>query len=90
MNRVYVAKRYDVRPVDFDSGKRLAISEDEKATCSCCGKKIMKVAETNTGALLGSECVNLIDFAQVWGLEKYAQMYRVTKKQRSWYEANIT
>lgn len=89
MNNVYIVKRYDVRPIDFHTGKKLAVSDDEKAICSCCGKKIMKVAQTNTGALLGSECVNLIDLAQRWGLDKYASMYRVTKKQSEWYKANI-
>jgi hypothetical protein len=57
---IYVTKRVDIRPFDFDSGKRLAIPADQQETCQCCGKKIVKVNHLNIGGIVGDECAEAI------------------------------
>lgn len=46
----------DLRPYDFDSGKRLAIPPEKCEKCECCGKKIAKVHELENGNRVGQEC----------------------------------
>ena len=61
MKKTYIVRRYDIRPVDFDSGKRLAVPADQMETCQCCGKRIVKVCELSNGDKIGSECAVMVD-----------------------------
>ena len=51
-----VVRSLDLRPVDFASGKRLAISTEEMAECECCGRRIVRVDVLRNGLRVGSEC----------------------------------
>jgi hypothetical protein len=50
------AKRFDLRKVDYDTGKRLPLSSSERIKCECCGRKIVKGWILNTGEKVGSQC----------------------------------
>ena len=60
MNKIWITKTYDIRPVDFSTGKRIPVAQSEKKECDCCGTKIVKISELNNGKILGSECAELV------------------------------
>jgi len=64
--KVYKVKEYDVRPIDFVTGKRIAVTNEQRETCQCCGKKILKVTELSDGRKVGSECAV---FMSMFGFE---------------------
>jgi len=71
----------DIRPIDFDSGKRLAITGDAMETCGCCGRKIMRVAVLSNGDRIGTECAAWIERPDTIALCQP----RFTKKQIAYY-----
>jgi hypothetical protein len=76
---VRVIRKYDIRPVDFDSGKRLAIPREQMEECQCCGKKIVIINELSNGHHLGSECAAIIPHnrgeLKIFGLSKKQLSY---------------
>lgn len=52
----------DLRPLDFRTGKRLAIPSNEKQPCDCCGRKLVKVARLNTGHEVGVGCAENLEW----------------------------
>ena len=53
-------REYDIRPRDFDSGKRLAATPEMMRDCQCCGRKIVHVYVLENGTEVGSECQGVI------------------------------
>ncbi len=60
MKKVWITKKYDLRPTDPDTGKKIAIPASMQKECQCCGKKIVKITVLNTGHEIGSECAEVI------------------------------
>lgn len=82
MNR-WPTTKFDLREVDFDSGKRLPLPNDMKINCDCCGRKIAKGFNTNDGMKIGTECANTHDF-----LRQYRQK-GITQKAMAFYQVSM-
>ena len=54
-------KKFDLRPINYDTGKRMALPTSEKATCACCGRKIAMGWMNVDGETIGSECAVISD-----------------------------
>lgn len=78
--RIEIRTWKDLRPVDFITGKRLAIPRDQQIPCDCCGKLCMKLAVLTTGHEIGSECASVVDFACWHGVAALA-LIQATPKQ---------
>jgi hypothetical protein len=85
----YIAERYDIRPIDFASGKRLAIPTEQQETCQCCGKRIVKVVKLTNGDKIGSECANLVDLFRFYSNDniKASAAFGVSEKQASYFRS---
>jgi hypothetical protein len=85
MAKIWIKRTYDIRPIDFTTGKRIPVANNAKKECDCCGKKIVKVTELNNGQILGSECAEFV--------EKYpqysAKFLGMTDKQVEFYNRYI-
>lgn len=53
---IQVERVEDIRPVDFETGKHLAIARDQMETCQCCGRKIVKIVHLTNGNRIGTGC----------------------------------
>lgn len=89
MTKIFIAKQYDIRPVDFQTGKRIAVAENEKKTCACCGKKIVKVSELNNGDLIGSECAVNVQFVNPNLPEMGLKNFGLSQKQLDYFSKAI-
>lgn len=77
--------KFDLRPVDFDSGKRMALPNSEKINCDCCGKKIAMGYNTLDGHKIGSECANMADYLRYSDQISASNIYGISKKQAEFY-----
>lgn len=80
-----VVSRFDDRPVDFLTGKRVPLPPAKRKTCDCCGLKISKGCEMSNGDKVGEDCADSIRTAQrfMGGLDGYmAHLSRVGIKLR--------
>lgn len=85
---IFVTKLEDVRPIDFNSGKRLPVAPNERKECQCCGKKIFKVATLNTGHQVGTECADILAITlryQKTETPEQMKFHGVTQKQKDFY-----
>jgi hypothetical protein len=82
--KMYTMKVIDLRPVDFDSGRRMALPRDEMRECSCCGKKVVKVAVMNRGGEVGLECSKALETLSTRGL-KAAAFFGVSARQVAYF-----
>lgn len=91
MTGMWSVKAEDFRPIDFQSGHRLALASGEMRECQCCGKKISKGSWTNTGHLLGSECAMSINMLNWHPMTQTDESWRCTlgigPKQFAFYQA---
>jgi len=55
----YRVSAFDLRKIDYQSGKRLTATSEEKIACECCGRKIAKGIVLNTGEKVGTECAEV-------------------------------
>jgi hypothetical protein len=83
---VRLLRVYDVRPIDFFSGVRTDIPEDEKPVCMRCGKRHAKVyeiqADDGNAYTVGSGCVGRA-FAAEWApAESELKLARRTERDR--------
>lgn len=79
-----VVKVIDLRPVDFETGKRLPLSPSEMHECTCCGKGISKAAVMNNGLEVGIECSNVLTM-----MHQYAAAFLgASKKQAAYFAAH--
>lgn len=88
MRRMWIVRREDFRPIDWNSGKRLALTAGEMKQCDCCGKKISKGDWTNTGHLIGSECsisIQLMNGQSEAHIQQWLKTYGITTKQLSFF-----
>lgn len=82
MNKqMQVVKIVDLRPVDFETGKRLPLSPSEMHECTCCGKNISKAAVMNNGMEVGIECSNLLTLMHQYP----ADFLGASKKQATYF-----
>jgi len=58
MRRLEILRVEDTRPVDFATGKRLAV--DPVEACDACGRGIVVLHHVSDGSVLGSECARWI------------------------------
>lgn len=58
--KLNTVREYDIRPRDFQSGKRLAVVPEMMHECGCCGRKIVHVYVLENGVEVGSECQGVI------------------------------
>ena len=53
-------REFDIRPVDFQTGKRVPVSTEEMKECECCGRKIVHcfedISPKGETFILGQEC----------------------------------
>ena len=92
--RMWTVKVEDFRPLDFQSGKRLALVSGEMKQCQCCGKKMSKGHWLNTGHLVGSDCAMSLEILSTNPKTrtdpKEAAFFRVTPKQTAFFLSNTT
>lgn len=56
MTFVRIKSVFDIRPIDFSTGKRLDIPRDEWFDCNECGAKHARVYELSDGRTVGRNC----------------------------------
>ena len=82
-----IINKYDIRPIDFFTGKRLPISTEEMKDCDCCGRKLVKINEMANGDIIGDECINKINYILNHNLhkrelsEKDIHFHNITRKE---------
>lgn len=87
-----VVARFDDRPVDFLTGKRMPLAPADRKVCACCGLKISKGCELSNGDKVGEDCADTISTAQRFpaGLDGYiAHLARIGWKLRPNVKAYI-
>jgi hypothetical protein len=60
LTRLQVVKVVDLRPVDFQTGRRLALTAAEMERCEACGTPMAVVHVLSTGHRLGSSCATVV------------------------------
>jgi hypothetical protein len=86
---IRVIKKYDIRPVDPDTGRRIAISEVDVKECACCGRRIVKVAELSTGHIIGQNCALYVERPDILEMViNGTAQGRITKKMNNFFSAN--
>lgn len=58
----WTVSNFDLRPVDFSTGKRIAISRDQMIQCDCCNRWISRGAKLTTGERVGTECARVGEY----------------------------
>lgn len=81
--------KFDLRPVDFDSGKRLALPNNEKIACDCCGKKMAIGYNTVDGHKIGTECANIANYLRYRDEITANNMMGISKKQAEFFGVTI-
>lgn len=78
-------KMFDLRSVDFASGKRVSPPKSEWRTCACCGLPLVKGWEMSNGDSVGEDCEDTIsratmdkDCGAAKDIEEYATRYSRT------------
>ncbi len=92
MRNLWITKTYDIRPIDFQTGKRIPVATSAMKTCQCCGKHIVKVNVLNNGKEIGSECATAIDILGGFSPEdrnnsKVLFFWRISQVQVDFYNA---
>lgn len=82
-HNVRVVKVYDIRPVDLDTGKRLAIPKHEYKKCDCCGKPIAIINELSNGHFIGSDCATILPHTKMG--QNPAKAFGLSKKQEAYF-----
>ena len=82
---------FDLRPVDFQSGKRLALPNDQKINCECCGRKIAKGVNLASGEKVGTECGVVSDHLRTRDeiTKRGAEIMRISQKQADFFGVTI-
>ena len=82
---------FDLRPIDFQSNKRLALPNSEKIRCECCGRKIAKGVVLNTGEKIGTECAKVGRLLQDHGTKR-STLYsmQISEKQVEFFGFTVT
>jgi hypothetical protein len=80
-------EQFDLRPVDFATGKRIAATRAEQIQCECCGKWICKGWVMDTGQRIGTECATSGDILRQRTTINQKGMYvmRISKKQAEFF-----
>lgn len=86
MKSKFENRRYDIRPIDFLTGKRQAVAKEDMKVCACCGRSIVKIVELINGDTVGTECINDIVLLNSFPWSKTSKeilkdKFRLTNKQ---------
>lgn len=57
---IFRSKKFDLRMVDFLSGRKVSPPKDEWKTCACCGQAIVKGWEMSNAHVVGEDCEDII------------------------------
>lgn len=53
-----ITEVYDIRPIDFETGKRIDVPRDDWMDCDECGSKHARVYRLNSGKSVGRNCAS--------------------------------
>lgn len=59
-----ITTKFDLRAIDFHSGKRVSPPRSEWKTCNCCGRKMVKGFNMTSGDMVGEDCAEVIKRVQ--------------------------
>lgn len=86
-----VKRRYDIRPKDFHTGKKMAVDTADMEECQCCGRKIFKIVELVNGYKIGTRCHEYVKYPQIMedGLafeKRSGQKSKLTKSMKEFFK----
>jgi CRISPR/Cas system-associated protein Cas10 (large subunit of type III CRISPR-Cas system) len=61
---IFKIKTFDLRSVDFGTGKKVSPPRDFWNTCDCCGKKIVKGVVMSNSDIIGEDCYVVVQHVQ--------------------------